>query len=257
MFNASLLGESRADFTARLDDKGVFPGWVEVAPKLSGYRIHTVSDLFGALEPGTHSNRWDPLLSGLLQVAAPDGGDQSDAVLALLHAMAPGAVRLVRRGFDEALVLGQLTVTVRSFPWRTRTQSVAANLLLDTEHALCRETHPARMRTRRRAQPLTEIPIDMHAGLVDGSAGSYPAGASHPAERSVDLVDLLRWARRVGVVDARDLSMLVEYYYAREFAGAGHAHVARVFEVDERTSKRRCRRALQDLRAAAPIYLAG
>ena len=50
--------------------------------------------------------------------------------------------------------------------------------------------------------------------------------------------------------------MLVEYYYAREFTGAGHQHVAERFGVSARTSKRRCAAALTALHAAAPQYLA-
>lgn len=103
MFDTHLLGESRTDFLARLDGRGVFAEWVALAPKLSGGgTLHAVADVFRALEPGSDRLNWDPLLGALLQVASPDGGgDESDAVLAVLHAMARGAVRLVRRGFDE------------------------------------------------------------------------------------------------------------------------------------------------------------
>lgn len=116
------------------------------------------------------------------------------------------------------------------------------------------------MQTRRRVRPLTEVVIDMHAAGWDSESGLsefYPSPVPHPAEQQVDLVDMPAWARRHGLVDPGDLSTLVEYYYAREFRGAGHAHAAQVFAVDERTSKRRCSRALQALRAAAPMYLAG
>jgi hypothetical protein len=260
MVDACLLGESRADFAARLDEDDVFPRWARLAPKLSGGgTLHAVADVFRALDTGSDSARWDPLLGSLLQVAAPDGGDQCDAVLAVLHTMTRGSSRLVRRGFDEALVMGQLTIVVRTYPWRTRTRAVAANLLLDTEHALCLETRPARMQTRRRARPLTEVPVDMTSAWYDkeGANALWASRDRHTAEQYHELVDLLAWARRAGLVDPRDLSMLVEYHYGREFLGSGHAHVARIFAVDERTSKRRCSRALHALRAAAPAYLAG
>lgn len=255
MFDASLLGESRTELTARLDDAGTFTRWVELTPQLSaGDTVSSVADVFDALAPSSDPALWDVLLGALLQLAALDGGDQPDAVLAVLHAVAGGAARLVRRGFEEGLVLGQLTIQIRTYPWRTRRRAVAANLLLDTEHALCREVHPARMQTRRRACPVTETSVDM--GPYSDDPGPFDELVPDPAGDDLDLVDLLLWAERTGVVDARDLSMLLEYHYAREFSGSGHEHVARVFGVNVRTSKRRCAATLQALHAAAPQYLA-
>lgn len=255
MFDPSLLGESRTELALRLDDANTFTQWVQLTPQLSADgTVHSVADVFDALVASSDPARWDDLLGALLQLAAVDGGDQPDAVLAVLHAVAGGASRLVRRGFEEGLVLGQLTIQIRTYPWRTRRRAVAANLLLDTEHALCREMNSARMQTRRRACPVTETPVDMRPYGDD--PGPYDELVPDPAGDDLDLVDLLLWAERSGVVDARDLSMLLEYHYAREFDGAGHEHVARVFGVNLRTSKRRCAAALQALQAAAPQYLA-
>ena len=72
----------------------------------------------------------------------------------------------------------------------------------------------------------------------------------------VDLIDLLLWAERTGTVDTRGVSMLVEYHVGRGATGAGHAHVARVFGVTPRTSKRQCTASLKALREAVPQYLA-
>jgi hypothetical protein len=261
-FDASLLGESLDELTARLDARDALTSWASIAPALG--QAGDVAELVTLLAPDEHSTRraagarldsWDELLCGLLQVAAADGGDDQDAVLLAVYMVAPGAARLVRRGFDVGLVLGELTIQIRTYPWQSRTRAVAANLLLDTEHGLCRETRPLRLRSRsgpHSAKQVTEIVTGIGAGdpLVDFLL------VTDQHEDDLDLVDLLLWAERTGVVDARDLSMLVEYYYAREFTGAGHEHVAKVFGVTERTSKRRCTAALSALQAAAPQYLA-
>lgn len=241
----SVLGETRDEFAARLDAVDTFTRWVEKEPRLA--TAGSVVEVFAALAPDSDPGRWDTLLGGLLRLAAADGGDETAAVLAVLYAVDGGAERLCRRGFDAGLVLGQLTIQIRTFSWQTRTRAYAANLLLDTEHALCSEVNAARMRTRRRDTPASELLVDV---TPHEQVGADPAG------EDLDLVDLLLWAERTGLVDARDLAMLVEYYYAREFTGAGHEHVARVYGVNLRTSKRRCTAALEALRAAAPQYLA-
>ena len=267
MFNSSVLGESCAELVTRLDAADAFTRWVQLVPELAaGGSVNSVAEVLDALKPGTDPTRWDGLLLALLQLAAADGADQSDAVLVVLQAVADGAARLLRRrstasvrggrqDFTEGLILGQLAVQIRTYPWRTRRRAVAANLLLDTEHALCREVYAARFRTRRRAEPVVERPVDMRRS-VDAAPQYEQVGPDVADAAGLELLDLLMWAERTGVVEARDLSMLVEYHYAREFTGAGHEHVARTFGVNVRTSKRRVTAALEALQTAAPQYLA-
>ena len=260
-FDASLLGETLDQLTARLDAADTLTRWAEVAPALS--RATSIQQLVELLTPDQDSpdtarraqlDTWDELLTCLLHVAAHDGGNDQDAVLVVVYLVAPGATRLVRRGFEAGLVLGELTIQILTFPWRTRTRAVAANLLRDTEHALCRETRPLRLRSRpgpHSAKPVVEVLTSWDFGpLLDYLL------VSEGYDDDLDLVDLLLWAERTGIVDARDLSMLIEYYYGRELTGAGHEHVAEVYGVTERTSKRRCAAALTALQDAAPRYLA-
>lgn len=256
MFDATLLGESRDHLVERLDAPHTFTAWADLVPELAADpSVTSIEDLFAALGPNSEPRRWDALLLALLQVAAIDGGDQGDAVLTVLHAVAASATRLMRRGFDEDLVLGQLTIQIRTYPWRTRRRAVAGNLLRDTENALCDELYSARMRTRRSTQPITEVLVDMRPS--DGGERRSPAAlAEDTGDGDLDLIDLLMWAERTGIVNARDVSMLVEYHCGRDTTGAGHEYVARMFGVNVRTSKRRCTAALDALRAAVPEYLA-
>ena len=264
MFDATVLGESRDHLVERLDAAHTFTAWAELVPELAADpSVDSVEDLFAALGPKSDPRRWDTLMLALLQLAAVDGEDQDDAVLAVLHAVAASATRLSRRGFAEDLVLGQLAIQIRTYPWRTRRRAVAGNLLRDTENALCYEVYAVRMRTRRSAQPITEVPVDMRpcheengspAALAEDTA-ALETGDTNDGD--LDLIDLLMWAERTGIVNARDLSMLVQYHCGRDTTGAGHEHVARMFGVNVRTSKRRCTAALDALRAAAPEYLAG
>jgi hypothetical protein len=110
-FDATLLGESRGDLAARLDAADTFGRWAGLVPELAAEEsVGTVAGVFAALAPGAPAARCDRLLWSLLRLAAPDCGDQPDAVLVVLHALAGGASRLVNRGFDEGLVLGELTI---------------------------------------------------------------------------------------------------------------------------------------------------
>lgn len=253
MFDAKLLGESREQFIDRLDAADTFRRWADLVPDLaSDSMITSIDDVFRALAPQAPRRRWDPLLLSLLRLAAADGADQSDAVLAVVHAVACGAHRLVRRGFDEGLVLGELTIRIRLYPWRTRRHAVAANLLRDTERGLCFETAPAWMRTREHLQRMSEVVAD---DLLDPSALSDGRDGSADDD-DIDLVDLLVWAERTGVLDARAVLLLVEYHCGRAAGEPGHRQVAERFGVTVRTSKRHYRAALNALRAALPQYLA-
>lgn len=256
MFDASLLGESRSRFMARLDASNIFDRWLALAPKLAcNGDVASVADMFTELAPASKTTHHDTLLSALVQLACLDGPDASDAVLAVLHAMEEGVMRLAARRYELALVLGELTIQIRNYPWQTRSRAVAANLLRDTAHALSCEQNRLWMLTRKQKQRVSED----SAGLTPRGAVGEPHCVD-AADDDLDLIDLLLWAERTGVVDPRAVSMLVEYHIGRGGPGAiraGHEHVARLFGVTTRTSKRQCTSALGALRAAVPQYLAG
>ena len=248
MFDASLLGESRPAFTARLDDCNTFQRWVTLVPRLAcDGDVDSIADVFTELAPCSRITHHDTLLSGLLQLAARDRADAGDAVLAALHAMEEGVCRLAGRRYEVAMVLSELTIQIRTYQWQNRVRAIAANLLRDTAYALSYQENHAWMKTRKHVQRVSEDACGLTAQGADSLGGG---------EDDLDLIDLLLWAERTGVVDARGLSMLVEYHVGRGATGAGHDHVARLFGVTPRTSKRRCTAALEALREAVPQYLA-
>lgn len=251
MSNASLLGESRPAFTARLDAGHIFDRWVALVPRLAcGGDVASIADVFRELAPHSPMTHHDTLLIALLQLAAQDDADDRDAVVAVLHAMQEGVARLAGQSYEVALVLGELTVQIRTYPWRTRSRAVAANLLRDTAYALSYEENHSWMRTRRYAQRVSEDAV----GLTPHSTAALPG--SGDTGDDLDLIDLLLWSERTGIVDARGVSMLVAYHVAREACGAGHEHVAHLFGVTTRTSMRQCAAVLDALREVVPQYLA-
>lgn len=252
MFIAAQLGESWADLAYRLDARDTLRRWARQEPDL--VQVTSVAALRGALSTSVERHVCDEILGALLRLAARDGGDDGDAVLVVLHMIESGARRLARR-FGGDMVLGELTVQIRS--WTGREWMHAANLLCDTERALCRELGgPRNHRGSRNRVVLvdpTERDWDGRMSLLDRAADD------ESAQRVVELIDLLLWAERTGVVEARDLSMLIEYHLSRETAfqgeGGGHAHVAAMFGISPRTSMRRCEAATSALRAAFPTAL--
>lgn len=158
----------------------------------------------------------------------------------------------MRRRFPADLVLGQLTICIRAFPWRTRTRAYAANLLRDTEKAICRELRPNWARYHRDEDHLVDpTSRDARTGMHQLDLTVQPE-----ADDELDLVDLLLWAQRTGIVDARDLAMLVDYFCAKgEGILTGHEHVAQRHGVTARTSRRRCAAALEALHVGARDYL--
>lgn len=211
----------------RLCVQGADQRWGELEPALAGAGLR---ELAAQLRRGGDLRRADDVLGALVRLAAADGHDDPDAVL-LLHLLSEGASALAGRLTDLtgdvlSLVVGELTVQIRTFPWRRRTRAYAANLLLDTKAALIRELRPHQTRTFSAAGEVLVDPTDRArmALLLDGSA----PGADQ--DDGLDLVDVLVWAAQL--------------------------QVAAAWGISERTLRRRRDRALSALQAASGSYLA-
>jgi len=235
--------------TARLDASQALARWSVREPALAA--AGSVREL---AEPGNRS-RGDEVLGALVRLAAADGGDDPDALLVALHLLSDGALALAGRLADlhhdiVALVVGELTVQLRTFPWRRRSRAYAANLLLDTRAALLRELRPGCTRTHPHRGEVLVDPLDLRqvAELLEVAAPAQSAAA--------ELLDLLMWAERTGVAAGDDLRLLVEEAWARELGGAPQQTLADRRGIDVRTLRRRRGRALRGLQAAAGAYLA-
>jgi len=251
LFTNSQVAGSWPELVDRLERCGTWARWALVEPAL--LMVGGPGGLPAALARGVDRDSADALLGALIRLAAADGGDEQDAVLVVLHALADGAAALARqvahRTADSlSVVVGELTCQIRAFPWRRRTRAYAANLLADTKHQLWvgelrplgTGHHPAQARP---VDPLT------WPGLrLDRAAPVDPAGQSQ-----AELLDLLVWAAGAGVAPVGDLELLWD-----QIAGAGtsgQAEFAADLGVDERTLRRRRRRTVRSLRDSSSAYL--
>jgi hypothetical protein len=240
---------------SRLTDQHTLQRWAQREPVLSD--LTDLTSLSQQLSAGEDRQRADGLLGALVRLAALDGCDDADAVLVVLHLLSDGAQVLAGRIADLTsdplgLVVGELTVQIRLFPWRRRTRAYAANLLLDTKKALWRELKPHRTRTVPDAHEVLIDPTDARqvAGIFDSTV------VSPGDEDRLELSDVFAWAEATGVAQRRDLDLLLQIERNREYGGNVQVELARARGMSERTLRRHRDRALAALRAAGSSYLA-
>jgi hypothetical protein len=248
------IGVTWGRLAERLDGADALSGWAAAEPDLAG--VGSVAGLTGVVCYGADPDRVDAVFGALVRLAAADGGDQADAVLVLLHLLGPGAGVLARGLRDlspdiDVLVVGELALQIRGFPWRRRGRAYAASLLLDARRALLRELRP----DRGREVGGRVMPVE-HGSLLRRYGPRLMRDAV--PDRSGDGQDVrgavLAWALRAGLVDAGQVALLVEL--AAEGHG-GRLRVAARYGVSERTVRRRRDRAVAALRAAYRLYVAG
>lgn len=255
MYRDSRLAGSWDALLSRLTRDATLARWGRLEPALAGSVCP--DQLVAELRCGIDPQRADDVLGALVRLGAADGHDDADAVLLLLHLLSDGASALAARlpdltGDVLALVVGELTVQIRVFPWRRRTRAYAANLLLDTKAALLRELLPHRTRSRPHAREVLVDPTDSRQvdALLDAPAAG-PEGADE-----LTLADLLVWASRTGVVGRADAALLLDVERTRECGGDAQLRVARAWQINERTLRRRRERTLAALQQARSGYLA-
>jgi hypothetical protein len=257
----STLG-SWPDLVARLDAAGQPQRW-SATPALR--ELTTIEQLRDWTAPGDPA-RADEVLGALVRLAATHGGADADATLVLLHLLSPGASRVAARfrhlcPDPEALVVGQLAIQIRRFPFERRSRGHAMSLLRDTQQAVWRELRPYRTDRPAHLSERLVDPLDdaKNARADHGQPGLLDTPHTDPADSAdLDLVDMLLWARRTGVVDPIDLAVLIELEYARERPDIDmpQKYVAHIRGCTVRTVQRRRDRALAALRACRWDYLA-
>jgi hypothetical protein len=255
MFYDNAIAGSWPSLAARLDADHTITRWGELEAALA--TVQTAAHLPELLARGTDPSRSDEILGALVRLAAADGHDDPDATLVVLHLLSDGALAIAHNLDDLsadilALVVGELTVQVRSFPWQRRTRAIAANLLLDTKAALWRELRPQRTPTYRRGRDVLVNPLDRQ--LVGRLLDDVVAGPGDTGE--LDLFDVCVWAERTGVATAADLALLLDVAHAREHGRDAQRRVASSWRIAERTLRRRRDRTLRALAAASDAYLA-
>lgn len=182
--------------------RAMLHAWATTEPDLTG--LADLEQLRAAVHDRTRPERADRLLAALVRLAAADHGADRLAARVVLQLLLPGAARLSRQlaaafgGGDAALavVLGELTIGIRSYPWRRRPGRIAANLLLDTRQRL--------LRWHRRST----------RELLAGLHPHHHPPATHDTYPAIDLRDLLTWAIRRDVINPFEARLLVAWHVA-------------------------------------------
>jgi len=242
---------SWGELVARLDSSGRFVRWGGLEPALAGADLDGLRE---QLQPGVDPARSDELIGAVLRLAAVDGHDEPDAVLVLLHLLAAG-VRVVAKQLSDltcdplGLVVGELAAQIRSFPSTHTRRGLAGTLLMDTKAALLRELRPHRTRAHR---DVYEVPIDP----TDPTTLALLFGTTAPAhDDELDLLEVLLWAQRTGVVDPVDVALLLHAERSRDEPGPLRLTLERCWGQSGRTLRRRRLRTLAALQAASSDYL--
>lgn len=224
----------------RLDSTAALATWQDAEPALRS--VARVSDLLAG-------DRSDAVLGAFVRLAAQHGAGDNDALLVTVHLLRPGILNLVRNlttvHADVAeTVFGQVAVQVRTFPIGLRTRAFASNVLLDTKASVLRELAPYGSTRHRRVREIS-VPTDaLHAvhEVVDSAAA--------------ELIDLVVWAEKSGVVDAEE-ALILTVLASDDLPTHGNprAHAAARLGISLSTVHRRIARAVPALAAASSQYL--
>lgn len=225
----------------RLDRRAAMRSWVAQEPVLAG---ESVWDLLPLTHQSGTKRAAHAVIAALVRIAARDGGDDPDAALVLVHLLRPGIRAQLRHlpGGADALqmFIAELVMVIRGFPCR-RTEGGPGRLLLDTYHVLWHgELNPARLRPPRAR--LDESSVVDHAA---DQAAAYD---------SIELIDLLVWATRTGVIDRADADLLLDLSQS-----GGYGHITGLAKQRGRaasTARRRRALTVARLRDARAKFLA-
>lgn len=244
---------SFVDLADRLDRRAAVAVWSRREAELTGLR--GIGELRGLTAPGAPRGRAHRLIGALVRIAAVDGGDDPDAALVLVHLLRPGALRRASSagidfGSAVRLLVGELTIVVRAFPWR-RCEPTPGRLLLDAWHNIWRaDLAPADGGRPGNSRPIDPALLacwteqDRRAGCV---TVTKPAGADPGQE----LVDVLVAAARAGILAVGDASLLWELAAAGGYGADAAGRVAKALGVAPSTVRRRRNTAVRALQGAA------
>lgn len=232
--------------------------WSEQVPALG---CVPVPGELGAWRKSAPAEVTDRVLRGLAELAATDGGNDTDAAMVLAWLMVPGVLRYVSAGLAgqpdaDVQVAAQLWIEVRSFPWRT-TGRVAGNILWRLRKAVLAEFGD-RGQLENRDRTLARTFLDLSVDLLRASHNDEDTTA---ADARDDVLAILEWGRAHGVISEVDRSLLLDVLAASEEAqGPASAclpllgdrvsdHVAARWGITGRTVRRRAARSIAALAA--------
>lgn len=238
---------------------GAWPGWVRQRPALGA--VTDPNRLRSWLQAADPEGA-DEVMHALVWLASTQGADDTVAAQVVAWLLVPGAsftarqLRSLSRDIDH-LVASELWVLVRTFPLQRR--KVVANLMRDLRSRVLEACEaPA---TLRRTDPT------WFATVTSIEATAIPSMPGDLAPTALeDLVDVLDWAcdhQLIGAADRYLLLLLVDAsqdLHLRSSASHGllsneaTAQVAARLGVCERTVRRRARRTIAAVAAAAPAY---
>lgn len=255
---------------ASLERSGKWAQWQMADPRLADF------DSLADARDGWRRRdvRCYQVVAGLTALGSRRGGDDDDAALAVVVLLEDGVHRLAANLIDVCEI-DDINATVWEEAKSAEPQlgcHAARYLLQRTRQRLCRPAAGMVSRidtaslegNRALGNSLGETSHDKWVGLTsDRDPKMIVPEVEDPLE---DVVDLLTWARGVGVIATEDIELLVELIAAEhEVLARGEVKRAReeaqrmVGErhgVAMRTIRRRRDRAAAKLRDAAPQYLA-
>lgn len=259
---ATQLGLADPDHDLLALARARWAGWAKASPALG-----VVGDLLELPDWMRSAERGavDEVLLVLARLASPTGADDVAATGALVWVLLPGAsliahrLRSLTHRIDE-VVAAQLWVEARTFRWE-RGRKVAANILMNTRKGVLRDLGVGEHLRRSDAtwfKAITLEPGDRLWRLAEEDAASE---GECPAR---ELLDVLRWAVRAGVVTAADAQLLVCLAEEADLVGvprvgrgrlglmapAAAEAVGRQWGLSARTVRRRAQRSLEALSGA-------
>src|SRR4051812_9157425 len=206
MFTDPSIVGSFPELTDRLTARQLPTRWARSQPELAG--LATVDALLDAWRDPVRSNA---TLTGLVRLAAVDGGRDDDALLLLLHLLSGVAWRLVGQLGDlsddiTAIVLSELTCQIRTYPWRSWRGSVVAALEKQTRRAVLADLRPSDRYHPERVPFLT----------CDGNLACpfYDEPDRDGDEDGLDIADFIAWATEHGA-DSDAIEVLIASECAR------------------------------------------
>ncbi|MBN9103591.1 MAG: hypothetical protein J0I14_01185 [Propionibacteriaceae bacterium] len=232
-----------------------WPSWSERVPA-----VGSLSDPAGvdAWRRAAGPAEVDAVLRGLAELAARDGGDDTDAATVLAWLLLPTAIRLSAEFIDadpdiDEHIAACLWIEVRTFRWRTSSR-VAANIAWRVRNQVLVEVGDRRQLADRgkRTQAHT---------LVDEALVRERAEQVASSDRE-DLLEVLDWAVEQALLSEADTGLLVDVVAAAARSTSGPPAggwllgdqaselVGAELGVSGRTVRRRAKRSIEALAEA-------